>query len=65
MFFCHITAILLSKDCSKAIIKKSLNLAAKGYKVIKKPVKIDPLSHMVRGGHLSGEIYLYSLSLVS
>jgi hypothetical protein len=26
----------LYEDCSKAIIKKSLNLAAKGYKVVKK-----------------------------
>jgi hypothetical protein len=56
-------AILLYEDCNNAIIKKSLNLAVKGYKVIKKPAKIKPSPSKVRGGQPSIEDLLISLSL--
>jgi hypothetical protein len=42
-------AILLYEDCSKVVIKKSLNLVAKGCKVIKKLTKIDPLPRIGEG----------------
>jgi hypothetical protein len=50
--------ILLYEDCNRAIIKKSLNLAVKGYKVIKKRglvLEVVPCSLEGKGGQASSE----------
>jgi hypothetical protein len=53
--------VLLSEDCSKAVIKKSLNLGAKGYKVVKKQTKINPSPLQDKGWAYPARTYLYSL----